>query len=201
MIAIGSERAPIASPETWRYQADITCGDFDTEADSVAALDIILDEIGLFDVRREVRGQHLQPRPGQEAGKPRIDRLLIPSALLIERGWPHGVIGIECKRTGEKVGRPISQMIDYSRSAFTVDGGVMVIPSYVLLWPWTGPYGGPPESIIVQQRLGWACPATGLFEDGLRLMSGPYNALASFVNGDFTFPTTESRSGRKVGSR
>jgi hypothetical protein len=139
------------------YSGDYTMGErTDTEDALLARLDELVEQCGQFKVYSEVKGHLLHPRPGQSTAV-RIDRLLRPSPALIAQGWQFGVIGIEAKRGHEKVGQPLAQMLDYSRSLFTIDGGITVHPSYVLLWPWGG-NGGPSWSQCIQQRLGAARP-------------------------------------------
>ena len=58
--------------------------------------------------RREI----VQPRPGQVQRTVRIDRVLLPKLKLVTAGWTHGAIGIEAKRSGEKIGQPLAQMAD-----------------------------------------------------------------------------------------
>ncbi|NDC95575.1 hypothetical protein EBZ38_13570, partial [bacterium] len=139
------------------YRDDYTMGErTDDETTLVARLDELLKECGQFQVWREVPGHLMHPMPGQSTAV-RIDRLLRPSNALIAQGWKFGVIGIEAKRGGEKVGPALAQMVDYRRSLFSIDGGITLHPSYVLLWPWRG-NGGPSWSQCIQQRLGAATP-------------------------------------------
>jgi hypothetical protein len=139
------------------FCGDLTMGsDDDDESTLVARLDELLQECGQFQVWREVSGHLMHPMPGQST-KVRIDRLLRPSSALVAQGWNFGVIGIEAKRGHEKVGPALAQMADYRRSSFTIDGGILLQPSFVLLWPWRG-NGGPSWSQCIQQRLGAATP-------------------------------------------
>lgn len=170
-----------------------TCGDYATEVESVAAFDAIINTLGYFKVLREVTGQYLQLNLDQEYARPRIDRLLVPTTDLRQLGWDHGVIGVECKRSNEKIGRPISQMLDYRRAVYPVLG-VHVLPRYVLLWPWNG-CSGPIESIMAQQRLGHINNVHGT----LHMTSGKQN-LATFI--PHLPPLLSSNiQGRKTGSR
>ena len=65
-------------------------------------------------------------------------------------------IGIEVKRSGEKVGKPLSQMIDYRRAGYKTRAGRFIVLDYVCLYPWEGALGGPLLSIETQQHLGHA---------------------------------------------
>lgn len=171
-----------------------TGGDYATEAESCTAFDEVINQTGYFKVLREVTGQYLQLNLDQEYAKPRIDRLLIPTAALRELGWNHGVIGVECKRSHEKIGRPISQMLDYRRAVYSVLG-VHVVPMYVLLWPWRG-CGGPVDSIVAQQRLGHIYVDHGT----LRMASGAQGPLATFIPHCPPLLSINNQ-GRKIGSR
>jgi hypothetical protein len=95
-----------------------TTGGWADEGLAVADLDRRLDACGLFQVCREVRGQYVQPRYRAEEKQPRIDRLLIPKMRLIQAGWEYGVVGIECKCSGKKLGPIVAQCLDYGRAVF-----------------------------------------------------------------------------------
>lgn len=179
--------------ETAEWSAYYTTGDYATEAESVAAFDELINRLGYFKVLREVTGQYLQLNLDQEYARPRIDRILVPSSELRQLGWEHGVIGVECKRSGEKIGKPISQMLDYRRAVFPVVGCHVVL-RYALLWPWSG-CGGPIESIMAQQRLGHVSADHGT----LHMMSGKQK-LATFI--PHCPPIlTRNPQGRRMGSR
>jgi hypothetical protein len=177
---------------------DYTHGDYETEKEAEDDLDAALARFGMFTVHKEVVGCHLQPRLGQEVFKPRIDRLLIPNASAVAAGWTHGAVGVEVKRTFEKVGRPMAQMIDYSRCAFRIKpSGISVIPSYVFLFNYST-QGGPLASVFAQQRLG------GLSWDGKRLFfqtGQDYLALFDTANGGEIRINLELAQGTKAGSR
>lgn len=131
-----------------------TCGLWETEEASCAALDEIVERSGLFTIRREVRGYYLQPRLEQEVKTPRIDRILFPTPRLKDLGWAHGPIGIECKRSGCKTGPPLAQLFDYSRAAWDI-AGTVVMPKFFFLWPMHKVHG-PLASIMAQNRVGTA---------------------------------------------
>jgi len=143
-----------AQMERYQNERDYTHGNFATEAESVNALLEILHKIDLFNIYREVRGTYLHPRPGVPPQTPRIDVILGPKQELIDKGWTHGFVGIECKRSHEKIGRPISQMLDYSRAVWDIDAaGRRVMLNWVFLWPLHG-QGGPIASVMAQNRIG-----------------------------------------------
>ncbi len=175
----------------------LTCGNWATEDDSVLALDLIADEIDEFIVYRQVRGVYLQPKLDQEIKQPRIDRVLVPKPSLIRRGWRFGPIGIECKRSQEKIGKPIAQLLDYSRASWLIepDEGLWIMLSWLFLWP-LEKTSGPIASILAQHRLGSA--ETDRYSL-LKLSSGE-QVLADFDRvGNVRFGA--GANGRKVGSR
>ena len=179
-------------------QTDYTSGEWANENNAVADFTRRLEAHSRWFVTyEEVRGTHLQPRPGQDPGNVRMDVLLSPTKALVAEGWQHGMIGVEIKRSGVKVGRPLAQMVDYGRSVFTIDGGRLVMPSMVMLYPWNGPGGGPFASMVIQNRLGAIAPTN---DDGLVFFSGQTFAILS-GDGTIELRNAVEKQGRKVGSR
>lgn len=169
---------------------------YTTEEQAAAAFDAAVTATGLFHLHREVRGTLTQPRPGQRDKTVRIDRILIPTQNLIDLGWRHGIIGVEIKRTGVKLGPALAQAMDYTRSTFTLDGGdFLVVPTWVLVWPAENEHG-PLASLMAQNRVGvveankWAT---------LRLRVGEMTLLHVSTTGEVRIGTQSS--GTKVGSR
>lgn len=188
----------VVSPLIWdRTERDYTTGEWATELESVAALDAHVEVTGLFSIYREVRGYYLQPRIGQEDKTPRIDRILVPKPELIAAGWTLGCVGVECKRSNEKIGRPISQMLDYSRAAWLIKpaNDLWIVLRWVFLWP-AKATGGPIASVLAQNRLG-----TLHYDDRNRLaFRTAAQDLALFHdNGSFTLKTP--KNGDKAGCR
>ena len=135
----------------------LTCGEYATEPDSVAALLAIINRDHWL-VRQEVRGWLLQPRMDTEgSGNPRIDMILQPTRLLMEAGWRYGMVGIECKRSGVKLGRVISQAMDYTRCVWEMPSGIDVMTRMVFIWPCDN-VKSDIESVMIQHRIGVACP-------------------------------------------
>ena len=91
-----------------------------TESLAAAAFDSAIATTDLFTPYAEVPGTLIQPRPGQIDKSVRIDRLLIPKQRLLDMGWTHGIIGVELKRSDIKLGPPIAQAMDYSRSVWII---------------------------------------------------------------------------------
>lgn len=172
-----------------------TIGDWSTEEESAAALDLAVGT-SLWNVYREVPGILSQPRPSQGTRNVRIDRILVPAQRLILAGWNHGVIGIEIKRSHAKIGPPIAQAMDYSRTVWTLpSAGIKVWLDWVFVWPMDKQIG-PTASILAQNRIGSAScdPWTKL-----HLKSGESNIIR--VRRDGSFDIGDALNGCKVGSR
>jgi hypothetical protein len=170
----------------------LTAGEWDDERDACAALDAMIQSTGLFDIHREVRGHYMLPRTDTPNRLPRIDRVLFPSSQLIGNlGWRYGPVGVECKRSGEKLGRPVSQMMDYSRAVWDVGDGLWVNLRYVLLWPLEKQHSEL-ASIMSQNRLG-GIALNGTFHSGEAV-------LARIVDGKMSVPIVPPH-GNKNGSR
>lgn len=173
-----------------------TIGDWTTEAQSAAALDRALLACGLWTVYREVCGTVVQPRPSQPDRSVRIDRLLVPNERLAAAGWKHGVIGVEIKRSGVKIGQPIAQAMDYSRATWTLPvGGIRVWLDWIFLWP-VGKQHGTTASILAQNRIGTASADQWTT---LHLRTGEHNVLR--VGADEQIEIGTAANGQKVGSR
>ena len=172
-----------------------TAPTFTTEAETCTAFDDIIAHPGLFTSNADVRGTLLQPRPGQVDKSVRIDRILLPTVQLLDLGWRHGIIGVELKRSGIKIGPAIAQAMDYTRSVFTLAAGYQVVPSMVFLFPLEKQHG-PLASVLAQQRIGAAQTTRGSL---LHLTSGEMNILHVANTGEVRIGAQSS--GTKVGSR
>jgi hypothetical protein len=174
-----------------------TSGGWATEAESVAAFDEVVESLGMFRIYREVEGHYPQPRLGTPRSSARIDRILVPRAELYAAGWTLGPIGVECKRSDEKVGRPFSQLLDYSRATWLLepDKDIWIALKWLFLWP-MGSTGGPLASILAQHRLGGVEPTHG---STLTFFSGGQR-VAVFKPGE-PLHMGAAANGSKVGSR
>lgn len=131
-----------------------TCGNYSTESESVADFDKFIASSGLFSIKPEVTGEIIQPRLKTKDKSVRIDRLLFPTRKLVDFGWNHGVIGVECKKSNMKIGPVFAQTIDYSRAVWTSgESGIMIMCKYYFIWP-LGKVSGPLHSVMQQQRVG-----------------------------------------------
>lgn len=141
-------------------QKMITGGQFDTEAEAWVYFDEMIERSGSFGIHREVEGDYMQPRFGTELKRARVDRMLIPTRKAREAGWSQGAIAIEGKRSGAKIGRLVTQAMDYTRCVFELkegNPGLLIVARWVFVWPW--PDEQPPrdalESIMANNRIGY----------------------------------------------
>lgn len=187
------------SPQTLEPSDDCqtTLGSWQDEKAAESALDAILGEhANLWNVESEVWGRLIQPSVGQADQAVRIDRVLTPKADLINLGWKHGAIGIECKRSGEKIGPAIAQAADYSRSLFELQKNhVRVWLNMVFIWPMSAQHGAL-ASILYQQRIGSAYSHNWT---KLRLKVGEHGVLR--IGRDGVVEVGGAPTQRKVGSR
>jgi hypothetical protein len=181
-----------------------TCGEYSTEKEACAAFDKVMEDSGLFKVLTEVQGTYIQvPHFKKYDGKPRIDRLLMPNKKLIEAGWKYGAIGVEIKKSGVKVGPPLSQLLDYMSAVWTGPHGIKVILDYCFLFAMekTGHALG---SIMAQNHIGAAClrypPHSEYYR--LQFFIGEQAILEYYPNSDrIEIKHNNLGFGRKTGSR
>lgn len=135
-------------------------GKYADEPDSMAHFDRAASESGMFArVYSEVCGYTLQPRMGTPAGQGvRIDRIAFPSKALRDSGWPHGPIGIEGKTSNKKVGKVVSQALDYHASVFEYEPGYHIMLEWIFLWPFDA-VRGDLASVMAQNRIGMVSSA------------------------------------------
>lgn len=168
---------------------------YPTEPDACKELDDRLERSGLFRVFTEVWGQYLQPRYTVEQKDPRIDRLLVPTLKLLSAGWRHGAIGVECKRSGEKLGTVIAQCQDYGRAVFTGDAGIGIVCGWIFIWPLSD-FKGDIASVMTQNKIGGLC---GTEREPL-IFKSACGALLR-IGADRSIKVGNVQAGMKVGSR
>ncbi len=88
----------------------------------------------------------------------RVDFILIPKFSEM-KNWANGIIAIECKKSGIKIGKALAQCIDYANSVVlikkTIFKGFIVKPSWTFLFP-VEELKGDVVSVAVQNRVGTA---------------------------------------------
>lgn len=143
----------------------LTTGSFPTEKAAEEAFDAAIAPSGLFRVYPERWGHYVKLPPRARgadsedrkcAPRPRVDRLLLPNKKAIDLGWTYGPVGVEIKRSGTKLGRPVSQAIDYVRDAvFETEQNFLVPLNWIFLWHLQS-VGGDIESVMTQNKIGRA---------------------------------------------
>ena len=171
-----------------------TCGPWPTEPESCAVFDRLVDEAHLFRIESERPGFYLQPKLASEDKTPRIDRILLPYPKLVDAGLSTGAIGVECKKSGHKIGPVVAQCLDYRGAAFRVESGSMLMVEQCFIWP-LDKVRGDLLSVMTQHRIG------GVYESFGRLIFwlGGMHVLTVHANGHFE--VTKSLAGLKRGSR
>lgn len=190
-------------------QQVLTGGNFGDEPTAWVHFDAQAERNAMFRVHREVWGELIQPRfgcddPPAESGGPvrkgnwlRIDRILVPSRKVLDAGWCGGLIGVEGKRSGAKIGKVISQALDYSRCVFELpDTHFLVMVRWVFLWPLEGEPKGDLGSVMAQNRIGWVRSSTRT-----PLVFGCGMTHGITVNFDGTADVQQLPMGRKKGNR
>ena len=152
-----------------------TGGEFRNEKEAVQRLLTVLKPYSLsFGIQQEVRGWFIHPRPGVPPKTARIDMILTPKKILIEAGWTHGPIGIECKRSDVSIGKAISQSLDYTHAAFKLNGNfATIIPEWVFIWPVNSSIFGDVASIMHHNKVGTLCE----YKNGLLFKAGGVHAI------------------------
>lgn len=177
----------------------LTGHQFETEADAWAHFDKLASDSGCFQrIHPEVEGELLHPRPGCDHKQTlRIDRILVPAPKLFAAGWRSGFIGVEGKRSGEKIGKAICQSMDYSRAVFRLNPhGFLVMLEWVFLWPLDAQPPGDIGSVMAQHRIGWvkSCGRVPLI-----FGCGGTNGVT--IKSDWTVEVHPLPMGRKEGNR
>lgn len=178
-----------------RFEQARTVGNHSVETDCWSEFDAVMATLDVyFKVMKEVTGWYLQPRSHCQPKQPRIDRILLPREPLRAQGWDLGPVGVECKRSGEKLGPVISQAIDYQRAVFPIHGGMTVNLEWTFIWP-SGVVAGDLGSIMAQQRIGHMQPRGNGIEFGCG------DGYAQSISVEYGVRYRRPSCGYKVGSR
>lgn len=198
------EQIIVASPGVSLHTSpNLTLGCFPTEHQSCNAFDSIADylhENGIWKIYKEVTGHYISSFPFEKSLDCRIDRVVVPGPVMVESGWLFGPIGIEIKRSGEKLGKPASQCLDYRNAVFSIDNHHVLLRQ-VFLWPLETWGGGELESVMAQKRIGGCI--NNYRHESIDFYLGQQLVLSVCKNG--TIRELKSvfidRLGRKKGSR
>jgi len=176
----------------------ITTGAWTDEQTAANAFDGCVEHherSNLLRVYREMRGTLIQPRCCQHDRAVRIDCVLIPTPKFA--GWTLGAVGLEFKKSGMKIGKPVSQMLDYSRALWKLPpSGISIALDWVFLWPAEKEHGDL-ASLFAQQRIGTAFPSYG----GVDFFAGEVRIFQLRHDGTYQIGTVAAEVGKAVGAR
>lgn len=170
-----------------------TCDNFSDEETAEQWLYDFLLATNCFSLFRQQPGVPIYRHADQQWHDVRCDILAIPAPKC---GIDLGAIVFEVKRSGEKIGGPLNQMLDYLRTVFPVRNQIGIIPTIAFLFPCEKQHG-PVASIMQNQHMGTAARS---YKRGLVCFSGEQKLLEFDSSGNLTFATT-MRSGKKMGAR
>jgi|694.fasta_scaffold38499_7 hypothetical protein len=175
-----------------------TCGEYQTEEESVAGLVSKLNKRH-WTVHREVSGWMLHPRSFSD-GKLnlRVDIILEPTEELLYSGWRWGPVPVECKKSSHNIGPAVCQAMDYTRCVWSLPNGYDVMSRLCFLWPFKPP-GGTVASVMVNNRIGGAF-LRDYKRDAVVLM---FNSTVAYEDRGEQEPhiANDLRGGTKTGSR
>ena len=178
-----------------KYETDInvTCDTFATEEAAEEWLANFLQSTRQFSVYRQVEGVPVFRHHRQEWKDVRCDILAIPLSISTLN---LGSIVFEVKRSGEKIGPPMSQMLDYLHTIFTVRNQIGLVPTMAFLFPCEKQHGAV-ASLMQQQHMG---SARRSYKHGLQCFCGEQRLLEFDSSGNLVY-SDNLKSGRKMGSR
>lgn len=178
-----------------------TSGVFSDEPAAWAVFDAAIELSGAFRIYREVEGEYIQPRPETDPRGARIDRILVPQPKVIAAGWKRGgMIGVEGKKSGSKIGPLVTQAIDYSRCAFRIEREpgeliALVMLPWIFIYP-VEPVLGDLASVMANNRIGTAA----MTNSRLVFSCNGTNAITIAADGSL-FGVKDLPMGSKRGSR
>ena len=171
----------------------LTLGHWQTEAEAEEFFVSFALRSGLFKPYRQVKGEPLCKHHFQQAKGVRADVLLFPTPRLVAAGWQDGCIVVEVKRSGEKIGPGLNQLLDYMNTAWFVPGGA-VVPGFGFLFPAPKQHG-PLASLMAHQHIG----TVALYREHMRFLCGEARVLQFSADGQFALGRRDF--GHKTGAR
>jgi hypothetical protein len=186
----------------------VTIGNYGDEISSGKDFDYYCEKTGLFKIYGKdsvagIHGEMIHPLPGMDnKSYYLIDRILSPTDKLVSAGWNLGLIGVELKKTGIKVGPPLSQMLDYLRCAWIIPKtNIKALIDYCFLWP-LDKCGGCTASIMAQNRIGGCCVKNNPDAEWFRMQFsiGEVFVIKHYFNSDTT-EISNMKTGSRTGSR
>ena len=162
----------------------VTCGDYPDEAAACAAFDQAVHASGIFKIYSEVPGSYAYRPHFKKQSEPRIDRILIPNKILLDAGWNCGIVGVEIKRSGVRIGPVISQIGDYLQADWTLpDCGFTVRLGFCFLFPLER-LGNDIASVCQQNRIGQVALKYPPYNEHFRIQffSGEQSLIIYYFN-------------------
>lgn len=136
------------------YTETLTEGDFVNEDDAKKALRSMLHGCNDFVIAEEMECWYYGTSPFVNHSTGKLDFVLIPKKPATDFGWRNGVIAIEVKKSGHKVGPLICQMMDYAKSVIEFpNSGIKACVSAVFCFP-SFVAKNEIESVCVNNRIG-----------------------------------------------
>jgi hypothetical protein len=178
-------------------QSETTINNFKTEEEACRFFNSKIIDSGLFKMYEEVDGKIIYHRHWKEDKRNiRIDRILFPNERLIGKGWKLGIIGVEIKNSGLKIGQPLAQSTDYLDAVWFITKAELAVHlSHVFLFP-CGELHNNMASVCAQSHLG-QFEITPYF---IRIKTGE----STLFYYDYTrdkISCSENKNGKRIGSR
>jgi hypothetical protein len=172
---------------------NVTCDTFTTEEAAEEWIHEFLISTKRFSVYPQTMGVPIFRHHNQDWKDVRCDLLAIP---LGASGVDVGVLVVEVKRSGIKIGPGISQIMDYLHSVFQVRNSIGVIPTIGFLFPCNKQHGAV-ASWMQHQHIG---TANRNWKNGLVFFVGEQRVLEFDSSGNLEF-YSPLKSGKKMGAR
>lgn len=178
-------------------QSETTTQTFKTEEEACRFFNQKIIDSDLFRMYEEVNGKIVFHRHWKEDKRNlRIDRILFPKERLIKDGWKLGIIGVEIKNSGLKIGPPLAQSIDYLDAVWFVTSAELAIHlSHVFLFP-LGELHNNMASVCAQSHLG----QFEITPRYIRIKTGE-STLFYYDFASETIQCAENKNGKRIGSR
>jgi len=141
--------------EKYEIGSEVTIGNFKTELDAYKEFDEVIESTDVFRLYKQVEGRVIFHHHWKEDKRNLIiDRVLIPTQKTQDAGWTLGIIGVEIKKSGVKIGPPLAQSEDYLDAVWFITKAKLAIHlSHVFIFP-CGELHNNMASVCAQSHLG-----------------------------------------------
>jgi len=160
-----------------RESSPRTTGNFSTHKAAEAFFDKMLGS-EFFRIEKEVMGRRLfddKPVWGGNGQIMRLDRILHPTEKARNIGWKYGAIGVEIKKTGEKIGGVFTQVLEQRQGLYQSNElrGTRILPTVFAIFPSENP-GGVIHSLAISQVILFCFP----MDDSIIFTDGNYKIIS-----------------------